>query len=249
MGRSLLESAASVRTADDFREWTRSCLRPILPHESLLSGSGRMHAGGVNLDNMIAVDFSTEHLDAIRNRAGAIDTPVLRRWLTVQEPVFFDASDPWPETPEKWLESFRGCDLRNVAAHGLLDHERCVGTYHGLYRIPVTPDERYLQVLREAVPVLHEVYCRIVESLKSEDRLADRLGSLTEREREIVRWLGLGKTNAEIAEIIGMSESTIKHRLTDIFDKVGVSNRAQLVRYLTEYEARRASGQGITLLL
>src|SRR4051794_40544814 len=125
MSRSLREAAASVRTVDDFREWTRSCLRPILPHDALLSGFGHMHAGGVNLDYIVAVDFAVEHLEAIRNRAGAIDTPILRRWLEVQEPVFFDADKPWAEIPEKWLGSFRSCGLRNVVAHAVLDNERC----------------------------------------------------------------------------------------------------------------------------
>jgi len=245
---SLRASAASVRTVDQFREWTKTCLRPILPHESFLCGFGRMHAGGVGLDYIIAVDFPMEHLQAIRNRAGAIDTPVLRRWLASSEPVFLDAANPWPEIDAKWLESFRTSDLRNVAAHALLDAERCVGTYHSLYRIPHAPDIGYLQTLRDAVPVLHELFCRIIDSLRADDRISERLAKLNEREHEIVGWVGMGKTNSEIAQIIDMSESTIKHRLSDIFDKLGMSNRAQLARCLADCEARRLHGQTTRVL-
>src|SRR6266852_5246334 len=117
MNERLLESAASVRTADDFKEWTRACIRPIFPHESLISGWGHMHAGGVALDYMLTVDFPPEHIEATRNSAGGIDTLILRRWLAVQEPVLFDASDPWPDMPVKCLDNFRQHKLRNLIAH------------------------------------------------------------------------------------------------------------------------------------
>lgn len=248
MLQRLRESSQSIRSVDQFRAWTKTHLRPLLPHESFLSGIGHLHAGGVSLDYVIAVDFTVEHLQSIRNRVGAIDTPILRRWLAVQEPVFFDAANPWPETPEKWLESFNRCDLRNVVAHAVLDTDRCLGSYHNFFRVPVTPDAHYFQTLREVVPILHDVCCRLIDSLKASDRIGERLAQMNERENEIVRWVALGKTNAEIAEIIDMSESTIKHRLTDIFDKLGVSNRAQLVRCLADHEAKRVPGQTTRLL-
>lgn len=248
MSQSLRESAAAVRSVDEFKRWTKLHLRPILAHESLLCGFGHIHAGGVGLDYVVAVDYPVEHLDAIRNRAGAIDTPILRRWLATRQPVVFDGANPWSETPAQWLDSFQRYDLRNIAAHAVLDAERCVGTYHSLYRMPSVPDAAYIATLCDVVPVLHEVLCRVVESALSKDRFASRIAQLNEREQEIVRWAGLGKTNPEIADIVGMSESTVKHYLTDVFDKLGISNRAQLVRCLTEHETKRASGQ-ITKLL
>jgi two-component system, NarL family, nitrate/nitrite response regulator NarL len=52
---------------------------------------------------------------------------------------------------------------------------------------------------------------------------------LTPREREIVNVLVNGCCgNKEIAAACGISEKTVKHHLTHIFDKVGVSNRLEL---------------------
>lgn len=240
MNQELLESAESVRTAEDFRDWTRSCIRPILPHGALISGWGHFHAGGVALDYMVIVDFPTEHIEAIRNRVGAIDTPILRRWLVTQEPVLFDESCPWPDTPAVWLASFREHGLRNLVAHARVDAERCAGTYHSFFQLPGTPQEHHVRTVRGLVPVLHEVLCRVIDALGAESRFARCLTMLNERERDVVRWVGLGKTNLEITKITGLSESVVKHCLSEIFNKLGVSNRAQLAHCVTEHEAEQA---------
>jgi two-component system, NarL family, nitrate/nitrite response regulator NarL len=51
---------------------------------------------------------------------------------------------------------------------------------------------------------------------------------LTRRETEIVRMIGTGKRNREIALELGMSEGTVKAHLRNVFEKLGVSNRAEL---------------------
>jgi transcriptional regulator EpsA len=248
MIESLLQTAPSVRTVDDFKKWTKTYLRPLLPHESLLCGWGHLHAGGVGLDYLVPVDYPLEHINGIRNRVGAIDTPILRRWLSTREPVVFEADTPWVETPETWLDSFRRHNLRNVVAHAVYDTERCAGTYHSFYRIPVKPDQAYVEMLDRLTPTLHEVLCRVITSLSAEDRLNERMAALTEREEQVLKWLALGKTNAEIAELTGVTESTIKHHLTNVFDKLGVYNRAQLVRILMEHENRKEPGTNTRLL-
>src|SRR5271165_641962 len=48
---------------------------------------------------------------------------------------------------------------------------------------------------------------------------------LTTRVAEILLWLAQGKTNGEIATILGNSESTIKKRVFEIFNKLGVGTR------------------------
>lgn len=238
--RLLRDSAASLRTVDEFKLWTRKQLRQTLPHEAAIFGLGHLHAGGVGLDYLVTIDYPLEHIEAIRNRAGAIDTPILRRWLATQQPQIFDAENPWPETPPTWLDSFRRHRLRNALVDATYDHSRCVGTYHSLYRMPVTPGEKEAQLLRELLPILHETVLRIVGALDESDRLAENFATLTEREREVVRWLRLGRTNAQIASQTGMSENTIKHYVTGIFEKLDVCNRAQLVRLLAERETRQA---------
>ena len=54
---------------------------------------------------------------------------------------------------------------------------------------------------------------------------------LTPREMEILSTIVAGYTNKDIAEKFSISEPTVKHHLTNIFDKTGVSNRLELALF------------------
>src|SRR6185436_7335610 len=56
---------------------------------------------------------------------------------------------------------------------------------------------------------------------------------LTPRAAEALLWLAQGKTNPDIATILGISESTVKKHVQEIFEKLGVETRgAATVRAL-----------------
>jgi DNA-binding NarL/FixJ family response regulator len=56
-----------------------------------------------------------------------------------------------------------------------------------------------------------------------------RLDSLTNRETEVLRLVGTGLTNAEIAERLVLSEATVKTHIKRLMGKLGLSSRAQAV--------------------
>jgi len=55
--------------------------------------------------------------------------------------------------------------------------------------------------------------------------------NLTEREQEIVKWVIHGMTNKEIATQLGISDKTVKTHLSNIFSKLKVSRRLELLLY------------------
>jgi two-component system nitrate/nitrite response regulator NarL len=80
---------------------------------------------------------------------------------------------------------------------------------------------------------------------------SDRRFGLTARELEIVTAVTAGYTNREIAQRFTLSEETVKHHLTKIFSKAGVSNRLELallavsqrlVEPLSETKTKAGSG-------
>ena len=62
----------------------------------------------------------------------------------------------------------------------------------------------------------------------STKRLAESC-RLTGREAEVLNWLAGGKTNRDIAEILGMSPRTVNKHLERVYVKLGVENRAAAV--------------------
>ncbi|MEN3336066.1 MAG: hypothetical protein V7641_5431 [Blastocatellia bacterium] len=58
-----------------------------------------------------------------------------------------------------------------------------------------------------------------------------KIGMLTEREREIISLLAEGLRNKQIGERLFISEITVRHHLTSIFNKLAVSDRVELLIY------------------
>ena len=58
---------------------------------------------------------------------------------------------------------------------------------------------------------------------------------LTPRQLEVVLHVVGGLSNKEIAQTLSLSEDTIKHHLTNIFDKTGVSNRLEVALFATHH--------------
>jgi DNA-binding NarL/FixJ family response regulator len=59
---------------------------------------------------------------------------------------------------------------------------------------------------------------------------------LTKRELEVVGAIVSGFTNKEIAKNLGLSEDTVKHHVTNIFNKLGVSNRLELALFAVHHK-------------
>jgi DNA-binding NarL/FixJ family response regulator len=67
--------------------------------------------------------------------------------------------------------------------------------------------------------------------LQSDPVGADGISPLTERELDILRLVAQGLENNEIGDQLGLSEKTVRNRLTVIFEKLHVNNRTQAALY------------------
>ena len=65
--------------------------------------------------------------------------------------------------------------------------------------------------------------------------------NLTPREREVLALVASGYTNKDTAERLGLSVETVKHHLTSIFDKTGVSSRLELATFAVAHGLTDAS--------
>ncbi len=65
-------------------------------------------------------------------------------------------------------------------------------------------------------------------------RLQNRFG-LTARETEIISFITQGCMNRDIANSLSITEETVKRHLTNIFNKVGMSNRLELALFAIEH--------------
>ncbi len=82
---------------------------------------------------------------------------------------------------------------------------------------------------RESVSNLVQYLRNLVQSSGEESK--QKKFGLTPRELEIVSAVVAGYSNKEVAEYFKISEDTVKHHLSNIFDKLGVSTRLELALF------------------
>lgn len=59
----------------------------------------------------------------------------------------------------------------------------------------------------------------------------DALGKLSDREKEVLKYIAEGKTGREIAAILYLSPNTVERHRANIMDKLGLHNRAELIKF------------------
>lgn len=91
------------------------------------------------------------------------------------------------------------------------------------------------------LPMSRAMAAEVVRSLAGDRRRAgpgtaveDPLAELSDREQEVLRHLGEGLTDREIASRLGISPRTVETHVGSILHKLGVRNRAQAARRYLE---------------
>ena len=98
---------------------------------------------------------------------------------------------------------------------------------------PRLPDGAVMGVAKvEGDPVFGGARCAVLRVEPTEKAQHTVLEGLSRREREIARLLVAGYSGVNVAAISGLSENTVRTYVRRLYLKVGVSNRADLVRKL-----------------
>jgi DNA-binding CsgD family transcriptional regulator len=107
---------------------------------------------------------------------------------------------------------------------------------------PRLPDGTVMGVAKiDGDPVFGGARCAVLRVEPTEKGNHPMLEGLSRREREIARLLVAGYSGVNVAAISGLSENTVRTYVRRLYTKVGVSNRADLVRRLVSPDPASAS--------
>ncbi len=139
-------------------------------------------------------------------------SPEARSLLSSYAPVPSALPAPLPSLVETWA-------IHAIVAHGSRD----------LWKLPRQPlrlrAERRELVLRLSSAAEADCHLLLLEESHLSHPWHDGIYRLSRREREVLAWIAKGKTNDEIAQILGMSVHTVKNHVKRILDCLGVGNR------------------------
>ena len=85
-------------------------------------------------------------------------------------------------------------------------------------------------------PMISTVMTELIHArAKKMDSEALKIAELTVREREVIALVAEGMRNRQIGERLFISEKTVRHYLTSVFDKLGVADRLALMIYAFQH--------------
>jgi DNA-binding NarL/FixJ family response regulator len=175
-------------------------IKPVAPDEVLARISAHLANARLTRSAHAALDVAGRFLLAV-DRDGTV------LWATPQAASLLRLANPADARLPGWLPLADG-QVPRLPPVPLPDGRRL--EFHHVGQIE--PEELLLRVTA-------------TDPKREEAVLRDRLG-LTAREAEVLLWLGRGKSNRDIAEILTMSPRTVNKHLEGIFTKLGVENRA-----------------------
>lgn len=214
-------SSAPIRVliADDHALF-RNGLRKLLEAEEGFEVVGEASDGEMLVEmarqmqtDVVLLDLSMprqDGMDALRELAAA-EIPVRTLLLT--------ASIDKTQIVQALKLGAYGVILKESTTQRLFDSIRCVMA--GQYWVGRESVSDLVRALRSVSP--------------TEGNSRSRQFGLTPRELEIVTLVVAGYSNPDIAQRCSISEQTVKHHVSNIFDKLGVSNRLELALFAVNH--------------
>lgn len=216
-----------VSYRQDFLTSVYPALHRLVAHDKFACGIVSMRDSSIV--EYFNVDFPRPLLESLGMDEGR-PCPFFNLWKRGLQPILFDipASAAPDDEHGPGHATFRRLGLHNLATHGVTDLSQQLASYFGFSRKARWRGEDE-QMLRMVVPHLHIALTRLAQR-QQEAPVAGPAGeSLSPREREILGWMCLGKSNIEIATILGISFWTVKIHVSNLMKKLMVCNRSQAV--------------------
>ncbi|WP_398484321.1 response regulator [Tardiphaga sp.] len=196
--------------------------KPIVIEEML--ARIRVHLANARLTQSAraALDVSGRFLLAVNQRGEVLwATPQAQKLLSDHLIAGIDDTLLLPSTLLQWLEQMQKPGAKAVPSAPFTNNELLRLNYMG----KAGPDELLLRLAKDtgtAVP----------------SEFSKELG-LTTREGEVLSWLSKGKSNRDIAQILGLSPRTVDKHLEQIYAKLGVENRTAAAAVAVNATQRR----------
>ena len=242
----IIQEGIAVRRHYDFLIWLQGEIQHYLPHEIMLAAWGDFNSDIIRYDVVSALlGVRTDY--ANMESLSPLLQGLFNRWIELDKAPYtlsVGESGFLLEDEERGLQCPLGGALqgmRSVLIHGISDergHHDCLYLFFSSKK---TLDTSMVNTIEVLLPYIDSALGRITPLPYCDDpapspQNIDDYG-LSNREIEILNCVRMGKTNSEIAAVLGISIFTVKNHLQNIFKKLDVYNRIQAVSKIAQIPA------------
>lgn len=179
--------------------------KPIKPTELIARMKVHLRNAHLSHSAQYALDTTGQQLLAV-NPLGGI------RWAT---PLTQELLDKY-QLSQDWCQKKLAIQLQHW-----LSHKPPIGGHYELQETNATLKVKLVDIKND-----NEILLKLIDlNGPSGAEILCQTLDVTERESDVLFWVGQGKTNKEIGEILSMSPRTVNKHLETIFKKLNVENR------------------------
>lgn len=241
----VIREGIAVRSHSDLLRWLQGEVQHYLPHEIMLAIWSDVGANHFRHDLVSALPgVRTGHLHS--ENLLALQRGFYSCWVELGKVPYrlslgacgFRFEDGGPLCA--FGKALHG--MRHLLVHGISDERGGQDCLYVIFSSNDSLDDSTLEAMENLLPYLDTALRRVtplarpyptVPSLSDMPQSRKNHG-LSTREIEILEWVRMGKTNSEIASILGISIYTVKNHLRHIFKKLDVYNRVQAVSKINQ---------------
>jgi DNA-binding CsgD family transcriptional regulator len=229
----ILHYSAEATTGDDVYQVLQLIQRAVACPR-VIGGVAQLTATGgfKEFNSVINVSYSNDWLYTYGKNGYASVDPVLQSLLSSFK------TQMWKQTYEKvsspkqheFIEEARSVGLTHGMTTGMLERDRGFATFFSFAGGDAAGTQRFKGLLEYLLPSIHHVLIA-----NTHTPVFNRVKGLSPREVTVLLWLKEGKTNWEIAQIVGVTERTVRFHVEGIFMKLDASSRTQAVAVAMEH--------------
>jgi transcriptional regulator EpsA len=249
----IIREGIAVHEHSDMLKWLQGELQHYLPHDIMLAAWGDFGSAHFRHDLVSALPgVRTQNIK--RENLSALLRALFNCWTELGKKPYILSVGPSGfafEDARPLSESGKALHgMQSVLVHGITDERGRQDCLYILFSSGASLDNTAITAMETLMPYLDTAMRRVApladpapssDTEESQEAGADH--RLSGREIEILHWVRMGKTNAEIASILGISIYTVKNHLRHIFKKLDVYNRTQAISKMRSASAAtRARG-------
>jgi len=229
----ILHYAAEATTGDDVYRVLQLIQRAVACPR-VIGGVAQLSSAGSfkKFNSVINVSYSNDWLYAYcKNEYETVD-PVLQSLLSTFKTQTWKQSYSTASSRKQleFVEEARSVGLTHGITTGMLERDRGFATFFSFAGGDADGTQRFTGLLEYLLPSIHRVLIA-----NTHTPLFNRVKGLSPREMTVLLWMKEGKTNWEIAQIVGVTERTVRFHVEGIFMKLDVSSRTQAVAVAMEH--------------
>jgi transcriptional regulator EpsA len=231
-------SAKSITRHVEFYRWLQNEICDFIPHQVLLTAWGDFENGDISYDvASVSPGINTRFLTSLPDLdelvsdlyrsipVNGIDSHVLHHFDDVEAASGVQTKSRLLKLVGASMKALLGYRMRDER-----DNQDCLYVFCSMSSC-IEVDPLILGFLMPHIDAtLRRVECLAPEK-EGQEILHHPAGAdlLSEREQEVINWVGMGKSNQEIGSILGISHNTVKNHLKRVFRKMDVTSRSQAV--------------------